>query len=213
MGGESGTGFCEKTLKNIIYQLEELNEYEVAVLVGGGNFYRGSFNKNIDRSISDSIGMTATIMNSLMLFGMLKNAEIMSAIEIKGLIPEFSQKKAVEILENKKILILACGSGLPFFSTDTAAAIRAGQINADIVLKATKVDGVYSKDPKIFDDAVRFDNISYKEVIEKKLKVMDISSMFLLNDLKIPLYVFSIYNNIKDIFLKNCPFTIVTSDV
>lgn len=213
MGGESGTGFCEKTLKNIIYQLEELNEYEIAVLVGGGNFYRGSFNKNIDRSISDSIGMTATIMNSLMLFGMLKNAEIMSAIEIKGLIPEFSQKKAVEILENKKILILACGSGLPFFSTDTAAAIRAGQINADIVLKATKVDGVYSKDPKIFDDAVRFDNISYKEVIEKKLKVMDISSMFLLNDLKIPLYVFSIYNNIKDIFLKNCPFTIVTSDV
>lgn len=213
MGGESGTGFCEKTLKNIIDQLEGLNEYEVAVLVGGGNFYRGSFNKNIDRSISDSIGMTATIMNSLMLFGMLKNAEIMSAIEIKGLIPEFNQKKAIEILENKKILILACGSGLPFFSTDTAAAIRAGQINADIVLKATKVDGVYSKDPKIFDDAVRFDNISYKEVIEKKLKVMDISSMFLLNDLKIPLYVFSIYNNIKDLFLKNCPFTIVTSDV
>lgn len=171
---------------------------ELAVVVGGGNIFRGvsAAAKGMDRTTADYMGMLATIMNGMALqealgrIGVASRAH--SAIEIKQLAEPFIRRRAIEQLESGKVVIFVGGTGNPFFSTDTTAALRAIEINANVVLKATKVDGVYSADPEIEPDAHRYDELTYLQVIDKRLKVMDSTAITLSMDNNIPIIVFDL---------------------
>lgn len=170
---------------------------QVAVVVGGGNIFRGVSKSagNMDRSSADYIGMLATVMNAVVLQDGLEKLDVqtrvMSAIDIPQLAEPFIRRRAVRHLEKDRIVIFAAGTGNPYFTTDSAAALRALEIKADIILKATKVDGIYSADPMVVPTATRYDAISYQEVLEKRLKVMDSSAISLCMDNNLPILVFN----------------------
>ncbi len=168
---------------------------EVAVVVGGGNFWRGRSSENMDRVTADHMGMLATLMNALAISDALEQegaiTRVMSAIDVRQMAEPYIRKRAVRHLEKKRIVIFACGTGNPFFSTDTGAALRATEIEADIFCKATMVDGVYDKDPHKYPDAVKYKTISHDEVLSKNLKVMDATAAALCRDNQTKIMVFS----------------------
>jgi uridylate kinase len=170
---------------------------EVAIVVGGGNIFRGVSESagNMDRSSADYIGMLATVMNSVVLQDALEKAgvhtRILSAINIPQVAEPFIRRRAIRHLEKGRVVIFAGGTGNPYFTTDSAAALRALEIRADVIMKATKVDGVYSADPAIDSTATRYDSITYQEVLEQQLKVMDASAISLCMDNNLPIIVFN----------------------
>jgi uridylate kinase len=170
---------------------------QVGMVIGGGNLFRGaSLHKaGMERVTGDHMGMLATVMNALAMRDALERANIstraMSAIQMTGIVEQYDRRSALRYLKSGDVVIFSAGTGNPFFTTDSAACLRGIEINADLILKATKVDGVYSSDPSIDSSAVKFDNLTYDEVIEKRLGVMDLTAICLSRDHQIPIKVFS----------------------
>ncbi|MEE3343819.1 MAG: UMP kinase [Bacilli bacterium] len=179
-------------------------DIELAIVVGGGNFWRGRSNTMMDSCTSDHIGMLATAMNALAIGDALKqvgsDVRVMTSIEMKEIAEHYIRDKAVKDLEKGRIVVFGCGIGSPFFSTDTAAALRAAEINADIILKATNVDYVYTKDPRKYDDYEIIKETSHLNVIKEKLKVMDLTAISLCMENNIPIRVFNLnkLTNLRD---------------
>src|ERR1700682_1571025 len=197
--GEQTSGIDVNVAHSVAEEIKQVHDLgvEVAVVVGGGNIFRGVSKSagKMDRSSADYIGMLATVMNAVVLQDALETTgiqtRVLSAIHIPQLAEPFIRRRAIRHLEKKRIVIFAAGTGNPFFSTDSAAALRALEIKADVILKATKVDGVYSADPMKDAAATRFDCITYQEVLEKQLKVMDASAISLCMDNNLPIIVFN----------------------
>ncbi len=172
---------------------------ELGVVIGGGNIFRGLSDsaQGMDRSSADHIGMLATVMNSLSLQDALEKLDVptrvQSAIPMHQIAEPYIRRRAIRHLEKKRVVIFAAGTGNPFFSTDTAAALRASEINADVIMKATKVDGVYEKDPVKHPDAQRFDVLTYQDVLDRKLAVMDLTAITLCMDNNLPITVFDMH--------------------
>ena len=169
---------------------------QVGVVIGGGNFWRGRSSEHMDRTRADHIGMLATAMNALALCDALEqlgaNVRVQTAIEMRQIAEPYIRNRAIRHFEKGRIVIFGCGTGSPFFSTDTAAALRAVEINADALLKGTNVDGVYDKDPNKFADAVKYDQVTFKEVINRDLKVMDSTAFSLCKDNDMSILVFNL---------------------
>ena len=169
---------------------------QVGIVVGGGNFWRGRSSGKMDRTRADHIGMLATAMNALAVADALEslgaNVRVQTAITMQSVAEPYIRNKAMRHFEKGRVVIFGCGTGNPFFSTDTAAALRAAEIEADIIFKATMVDGVYDKDPKLYHDAVKFDEITFKEVLDRGLSVMDGTAAAMCHDSKIPVLVFNV---------------------
>lgn len=197
LAGEGKIGINDQVLKEISSNIKEMSDLgvEVAIVVGGGNFWRGRSSEQMDRVTADHMGMLATLMNALALSDALEQAgavtRVLSAIEVRQMCETYIRKRAVRHLEKGRIVIFACGTGNPYFSTDTGAALRATEINADVFLKATMVDGVYDKDPHVYPDAKRYDRISHDEVLRLNLKVMDATAAALCRDNNTKILVFS----------------------
>jgi uridylate kinase len=197
--GEQTYGIDVNVARSVAAELKAVHDLgvQVAVVVGGGNIFRGVSKSagNMDRSSADYIGMLATVMNAVVLQDALEKIDVhtrvLSAIDIPQLAESFIRRRAVRHLEKARIVIFAAGTGNPYFTTDSAAALRALEIKADIILKATKVDGVYSADPMQDPNASRYNEITYQEVLEKQLKVMDASAISLCMDNNLPIIVFN----------------------
>lgn len=198
LSGSDGKGIDFNSVLEICDEIKKCKELgnQIAIVVGGGNFWRGRCHKDMDSCVSDHIGMLGTTMNALTLQEGFKQcgveSRVQTGIEMKQVAEFYIKNRAVRHLEKGRIVIFGCGTGNPFFSTDTAAALRAAEINADIIYKATNVDGVYSDDPKKDKNAIRYDEISYIEVLNKKLHVMDSTAISLCMDNNIPIQVFDI---------------------
>ncbi|NLN47113.1 MAG: UMP kinase [Clostridiaceae bacterium] len=198
LSGSKGFGLDNQFLHEIGTVLKELIDMgvEVAVVVGGGNFFRGRTSEGMDRVTADHMGMLATAINALALSDALEQAgavtRVMSAIEMRQMCEPYIRKRAIRHLEKGRIVIFACGTGNPFFSTDTAAALRAAEIEADIMFKATNVDGVYDKDPHKNSDAKKFASVTHDQVLGLKLEVMDATAAALCRDNKLSIVVFDI---------------------
>ena len=200
LGGEKGEGFDFDVIGSLVKQIEEVKAlgFEIAIVLGGGNFFRGtqSIPLPFDRVAADHIGMMATLMNGLCLKEALVcnriPARVLTGLRAPSVAKTFKKESALHFLNKGEIVIFAGGTGNPFFSTDTAAVLRALEIEADIVIKGTKVDGVYDKDPKQDSTAQKFDSLTYTEILEKDLKVMDAAAIALCRDNKLPLCVLSI---------------------
>ncbi len=198
LAGEKKQGIDEKTVGEICDQIKNLIKMgvQVAIVVGGGNFWRGKNGSEMERTTSDYMGMLATTMNGLALQDALETRGIYSrlqtAIEMREIAEPFIQRKAIKHLEKGRVVIFSCGTGHPYFTTDTAAALRAAEINADVILVGKTIDGVYSDDPKINKGAIKYDKINYLDILEKNLKVMDSTATSLCRDNSIPLIVFAI---------------------
>ncbi|MGA0266026.1 MAG: UMP kinase [Lysobacterales bacterium] len=200
--GDEDYGIDPRIIARIASEISEVarSGVEVAVVIGGGNIFRGAglAESGIDRVTGDHMGMLATVMNSLALQDALESIEctarVMSAISIHDVCEDYIRRRAVRHLQKGRVVICAGGTGNPFFTTDTAAALRAIEIGADLLLKATKVDGIYSADPKLDPSAQFFDHVSYDEVIEKKLKVMDANAIVLCRDQGMPIRVFNVFD-------------------
>ena len=217
LAGSKGTGIdFDKTLE-FAREIKEGVELgaEIAIVVGGGNFWRGKSNEYMDRATSDYIGMMGTVMNALALGDAFKQinvpVRVQTGVEMRQIAEFYIKDRAIRHLEKGRVVIFGCGTGSPFFSTDTASALRAAEIRADVLIKATKVDGVYDKDPKKYDDAVKFNEISYIDVINKKLNVMDTTAISLCMEENIPIKVFNILEkgNLKKVILDEEIGTIV----
>ena len=198
LAGPKKTGLDDDTIAEICSQIKIATEMgvQVAIVCGGGNFWRGRSGENMDRTRADHMGMLATTINALALQDALERVgvvtRVQTAIEMKQFAEVYIRNKAVRHLEKGRVVIFACGSGNPYFSTDTAAALRAAEIDADAILLAKNVDGVYDSDPKVNTDAVKYDELTYLEVISKGLKVMDSTASSLCMDNNIPLLVFGL---------------------
>lgn len=204
MAGGQGFGLSPEIIKSVALQVKEVVELgvEVAVVVGGGNIWRGKVGSEMgmDRATADYMGMLATVMNSLALQDSLEKqgveTRVLSSIEMRQVAEPYIRRRAIRHLEKKRVVIFAAGTGNPYFSTDTTAALRAAEIEADVILMAkNNVDGVYSADPKTDSTAVKYDELSYFEVIQQGLQVMDSTASTLCMDNDIPLVVFSIMEN------------------
>lgn len=201
LAGSKGTGIDFNRVLELAQEVKEISEMgvEVGIVVGGGNFWRGKSNEYMDRATSDYIGMMGTNMNALALGDAFKQlnvpVRVQSAVEMLQVAETYIKDRAIRHLEKGRIVVFGCGTGSPFFSTDTAAALRAAEINADVVLKATKVDGVYDKDPNKFDDAKKYNAITYSEVLAQKLNVMDYTATSLCMEENIPIHVFNVNNS------------------
>ena len=199
--GDDSFGVNPDTVNKIVDEIKQakLLGIEIAVVIGGGNIFRGAAlgTTGMDRATADYMGMLATVMNALALQDAMKHAglvsRVQSAINIDQVVEPYIRGKAIQYLEDKKIVIFAAGTGNPFFTTDTAAALRAMEISADIMIKATKVDGIYSSDPIKDKNAKLFSSISFDEVINKNLKVMDATAFTLCRDQQLPIAVFNIF--------------------
>jgi uridylate kinase len=200
--GDDSYGINPAVMEHVVSEILEVVRcnVEVAIVIGGGNIFRGmtsSENNQIDRATADYMGMLATVMNSLALQDAMRHKDlesrVQSALRIDQVVAPYIRGKAIRYLEEGKVVIFAAGTGNPFFTTDTAAALRGLEMSVDIVLKGTKVDGVYSSDPKIFPNAKRYQSLSFDEAINKNLKVMDATALTLCRDQKLPLNVFSIF--------------------
>ncbi len=195
-----GEPIYAKSLENICEEIKAVADLgvQVGLVVGGGNIFRGlqGCDKGIDRTTGDSMGMLATVINGLALMDRLEKmgavVRVQSAIPMDKLAEPYIQRRAIRHLERGRIVIFVAGTGNPYFSTDTAAALRASEISAEIILKATKVDGIYDKDPHKFDDAVKYETLSYMECLEKRLSVMDSTAFSLCMDNKMPILVFDL---------------------
>lgn len=198
LSGKDGKGIDFDSVLDICNEIKEVSEIgcEIGIVVGGGNFWRGRSNTNMDRCTADHIGMLATTMNALALQDGFKQlgveSRVQTGIEMRQIAEFYIKNRATRHMEKGRIVIFGCGTGSPFFSTDTAAALRAAEINADIIFKATNVDGVYSTDPKKDKSATKFDEITYIDVLNKKLNVMDSTATSLCMDNNIPILVFDI---------------------
>lgn len=195
--GDAGYGIDPAVIERIAIEVNELTEsdIEVAMVIGGGNIFRGAglAAAGIDRVTADHMGMLATIMNSLAMQDALErrgiHARVMSAIKINEICEDYIRRRAVRHLEKKRVVIFAAGTGNPFFTTDSAASLRAIEINADLLIKATKVNGVYSSDPVENTDAERYETLGYDEILERKLGVMDATAIVLCRENNMPLRV------------------------
>ncbi|MCI9001100.1 MAG: UMP kinase [Clostridia bacterium] len=198
LAGDRKTGIDADTVGNICDEVKNLTKLgvEVAIVVGGGNFWRGKYGHQMERTTSDYMGMLATTMNALALQDALEARElktrVQTAIEMRQIAEPYIRRKAVKHFERGRVVIFACGTGNPYFSTDTGAALRAAEINAEVILLAKTIDGVYSADPKLDPTAVKYDEISYTDILTKDLKVMDSTATALCRDNQIPLMVFGI---------------------
>ncbi len=197
--GDQNYGIDTKVAEALAQEIKTVYDLgvEIAIVVGGGNIFRGVSESagNMDRAAADYIGMLATIMNAVVLQDALEKAGVytraMSALDIPQLAEPFIRRRAIRHLEKKRVVIFAAGTGNPFFTTDSAAALRAAEMKVDVIFKATKVDGIYNSDPVKNPNAVRFDTITYQEVLEKQLKVMDASAISLCMDNDLPIMVFN----------------------
>lgn len=198
LAGGKGMGIDYDTVLNICSAVKECVDMgvQVGLVVGGGNFWRGRSSGDMDRTRADHIGMLATVMNSLALADALEHLKVpvrvQTAIAMQQIAEPYIRNKAVRHLEKGRVVIFGCGTGNPFFTTDTAAALRALEIDADIMFKATNVDGVYDKDPHKFGDAKKYDTLSFDEILSHDLKVMDGTAASLCRDNSIPILVFNL---------------------
>jgi uridylate kinase len=199
--GDDAYGINRATITRIVNEIKEVVDLgvQVAVVIGGGNIFRGvaPAAAGMDRATADYMGMLATVMNAMALQDAMKNiglnARVQSALSIEQVAEPYIRGKAIRYLEEGRVVIFGAGTGNPFFTTDTAAALRGMEINAEIVIKATKVDGVYTDDPKTNPEAMRYKTITFDEAIIKNLKVMDATALTLCRDQKLPISVFSIF--------------------
>ena len=218
LAGGKGHGFDFETINSICSAVSEVTKLgvEVGLVVGGGNFWRGRSGGNMDRTRADHIGMLATVMNSLALADSLEQLDVpvrvQTAIEMHQIAETYIRNKAVRHLEKGRVVIFGCGTGNPFFSTDSAASLRAAELGADIILKATMVDGIYDKDPKKFPDAVKYDVITHHDILVKKLQVMDSAAAAICTENNIPIIVFNLDrpDNIYDAVMGKSVGTLVT---
>ena len=220
--GDDQFGINRATIVRMVEEIAEVTRLgvQVAVVIGGGNIFRGVAGGAVgmDRATADYMGMLATVMNSLALADSMDKAgltaRVMSAIAIEQVVEPYVRPKALQYLEEGKVVIFAAGTGNPFFTTDTAAALRGAEIGAELVLKATKVDGVYSADPKKDPSATRYEKITYAEALAKRLQVMDSTAFTLCMDNRVPILVFDLMtpNNIRNAVLGHPVGTIVTSE-
>ncbi|HVF11076.1 MAG TPA: UMP kinase [Abditibacteriaceae bacterium] len=200
LAGPAGYGLDGAVLKRVAQEIKEVREagIELAIVCGGGNIFRGmkaAVEEGMDRAMADYMGMLATVQNSLALQDYLERAgvqtRVQSAIEMNAVAEPFIQRRAQRHLEKGRVVIFAAGTGNPFFTTDTTAALRAAQIDAEAIFKATDVDGVFDRDPQKFVDAVRFETLSYRQVLDRGLKVLDSTAVSLSMDNNIPIVVFN----------------------
>jgi uridylate kinase len=206
--GDDPYGINRQTIESIVAEIAAVARLgvELGVVIGGGNIFRGVAPgaAGMDRATADYMGMLATVMNALALQDAMRRAgldcRVQSALNIEQVVEPYIRGKAIRYLEEGRIVVFAAGTGNPFFTTDTAAALRASEVGAEIVLKATKVDGVYTADPKKDRSATRFSRISFDEAIQRNLKVMDATALTLCRDQKLPVNVFSIFK--KDALLR-----------
>lgn len=198
--GEDSFGINRSTISRMAEEIAQVTKFgvELAIVIGGGNIFRGIAPgaQGMDRATADYMGMLATVMNALALQDALKSfgvvSRVQSALNIEQVIEPYIRPKALRYLEEKKVVIFAAGTGNPFFTTDTAAALRGAEIGAQIVLKATKVDGIYTADPNKDSSATRYSSITFDEALSKKLEIMDATAFALCRDQKLPIKVFSI---------------------
>ena len=202
LSGKEKFGIDYSIVSSLANQIKVIHKknIEVGIVIGGGNIFRGvsSENEGMDRVSGDYIGMMATIMNSVALQNELEklncDTRVMSALSIRQLAEPYIRRKATRHLEKSRVVIFAGGTGNPYFTTDTAAALRAIEIKADIIIKGTKVDGVYNMDPIEYDEAIKYESLSYKEVIDNELKIMDLTAITLCKENKLPIAVLNINN-------------------
>ena len=197
LAGDNKTGIDVDVLGKICDSIKEIHDLgvQVAIVVGGGNFWRGKYGKDMVKTSADYMGMLATTMNGLALQDAIEkrgiDTRLQTAIEMRQIAEPFIGRRAIRHLEKGRVVIFSCGTGSPYFSTDTAASLRALEIQADVILVAKTIDGVYSADPKVDPNAIKFDNITYKQILEEDLKVMDSTSISLCKDNNMPLVVFA----------------------
>lgn len=198
LSGTRGNGIDVDTIGKICDEIKTIVDMgvEVSIVVGGGNFWRGRYGHQMERTTSDYMGMLATTINGLALQDALEargiRTRLQTAIEMRQIAEPYIKRKAIKHLENGRVVIFACGTGNPYFSTDTGAALRAAETDAEVILLAKTIDGVYSADPKVDANAVKYDEISYLDILNKDLKVMDSTATSLCKDNNIPLIVFGI---------------------
>ena len=198
LAGDKKTGFDEATCIKVAEQVKKLTEdgIQVAIVTGGGNFWRGRTSETIDRTKADQIGMLATVMNAMALQDAFEAeglpTRVQTAIEMREVAEPYVRRKAISHLDHGKVVIFGAGTGNPFFSTDTTAALRAAEIDAEVILLAKKVDAVYSDDPETNPNAVRYESLTHKEVLERDLKVMDSTAASLCRDNDIAIHVFAL---------------------
>ena len=221
LGGDTGIGICPEAVRDMAEQIREVREsgVQVVVVVGGGNIFRGltGSERGIERATGDYMGMLATVINALALQDSLEKlgvpTRVQSAITMAQVAESFIRRRAVRHLEKGRVVIFGGGTGNPYFSTDTAAALRATEIGAEVILKATKVDGIYDSDPKKNAKAKRFAEITYLHALQKQLKVMDATAFSLYMDNKMPIIVFDLFkpHNLKRVVMGEKVGTMVTS--
>jgi uridylate kinase len=209
--GEQGLGIDPRTVANVAKEITEISHLglQMAIVIGGGNIFRGlsASARGMDRVAADHMGMLATVINSLALQDYIEregpSTRVLSAIKMEELAEPYIRRRAIAHLESGHIVIFAAGTGNPFFTTDTAAALRAIEIEADAILKGTRVDGVYDRDPEQFNDATKYDHVTYMEVVQKRLKVMDSTAVTLCMDNNLPIIVFNLKTsgNLKRVIL------------
>lgn len=198
LAGDKKVGIDYEVVSHICKSIQKCVDMgaELGIVVGGGNFFRGRDSSHMDRTRADHMGMLATVMNSLALADGLESqgldVRVQTAITMQQIAEPYIRNKAVRHLEKGRVVVFGCGTGNPFFSTDTASSLRAAEIDADIMLKATMVDGVYDKDPHKFPDAVKYESVTFNRVLEKNLAVMDSAAAALCRDNHIPVLVFSL---------------------
>ena len=198
LSGNKGHGIDFDRTIELAKEIKECTDLgcEIGIVVGGGNFWRGKSNEYMDRATSDYIGMLGTVMNALAIGDAFKqlgvDVRVQTGVEMRQIAEFYIKGRAIRHLEKGRVVIFGCGTGSPFFSTDTASSLRAAEINANLLIKGTKVDGVYDKDPKKHDDAKKYDNISYIDVLNKKLNVMDSTAISLCMEEEIPILVINI---------------------
>ncbi|HZR30866.1 MAG TPA: UMP kinase [Terriglobales bacterium] len=209
LAGKGDFGVEGDRLQQVAAELQELQAMgvQIAVVVGGGNFFRGVQARDMDRVTADHMGMLATVINALALQDALEkqgaHTRVMSAIEMHQVAEPFIRRRAIRHLEKNRLVIFAAGTGNPYFSTDTAASLRAMEIKAEVILKATKVDGIYDADPFLVKEAKMFDRITYMDVLKKGLKVMDSTAISLCKDNNLPIIIFNLNRpgNIKRVIV------------
>ena len=198
LAGSNKFGLNYEVIGNICREIKNLKNLgvKVSVVVGGGNFWRGKTSGAMDRTRADHIGMLATAMNALAVADVLENmgvdVRVQTAISMREIAEPYIRNRAERHMQKNRVVIFGCGTGNPFFSTDTAASLRAAEIEADIIFKATNVDGVFNKDPKLFPDAVKYEKVSFIEVIDKNLSFIDITAVTMCKDNNIPILVFNL---------------------
>jgi len=221
LAGEKGNGIDPETVQLICREIADVASLgvELALVIGGGNIFRGlsSSAKGMDRSNADYIGMLATVMNAVAVQDALEKTgcptRVLSAIDIRELCEPYIHRRAIRHMEKGRIIICAAGTGNPYFTTDTAAALRGTELKCDAIIKATKVDGVYDKDPMKYNDAVRFEQLSYDETLRRHLKVMDATAITLAQENSIPVIVCSMFGgNIKRVVCGEAAGTIVKGE-